>query len=769
MFWGEMKKLFGKRILQLLFLFALAANGVLGYISETANVDAVRADAAAYTALQRDIAALSDEEKAAYIEAGLADAELMQEIYTNEMFGADDEDYLKELYPDLDYDEAVKRYYAGDYLKYTDNFFSEKALYTEVGQELELCMSYSAYVQSTLDKTLSALKKIDDHDSYQFQNMAGIYLAFDGVKDVQTCYGPVRGIRMALENGTTDLWAILFLVMCCVMIISVEREKNLLLLAKSTRNGRGRLGVYKLLVLYISCLLAMLLHVENLLLGAGMYGLGDLSRSIQSVMGYQGCTLRVSVGLFIALVYAGRLLFYLMCVSVFYLICAVFSRSVWVYAVTAGLAAGCALLYFGISNTSWLVSLKLLLPFGILRMNEVLGVYRNLRIGTMAVSRINASFMVLLVLMLICAAASVLIFAGTKEKESKKAVPCWKISGKLRGISECHTGSMRHEAYKVFFSQHALIILLLAGGVIFLSFQPQTVPGDTEEIYYRDFVTAVCGPAEDVKDDYWKNMLERLDQAYAAAAAEENFQSISSLSAAQRALERVVSHAQYLGEKEGSWYLYDAAYLIITGGDSAAETTEQKNALFLIVLCVFCYTGMYAMDYQNDGIALLKSTRYGRGRLTKNKLLIGIGIGIVVYGMTWLPQLLYTFRTCQTAELLAPAYSMEHLSWLPKAVSIGGYLLLLGAVRLMGVFALMLLTCSVTTYFRSFIVSGCVALGISALPIALVLLGVHFMRYVLLTPVILGTVCFSGPAALAAGMVQCVAVICISMIRLKSA
>lgn len=765
MFFGELLKLFQKRMIQVLFFLVLAGNALLLYVNEYVNLSAMEPAADAYAMLQEELGKLEETEKQAYLEQELAVVNALDRIETETLLGSHNEQIWEGA--KVSYEEALNIYAEGIYPKYTSALFTDRALLNEVLEEMEACCGYTEYVQEILDKALSSLQKLEDQDSYQFHNLAGMYYAFENVKQVQNSYGPSKGVKLVLETLSTDLWALLFLLMCCVMCISVEREKNLLILAKSTRNGRGMLGICKLMSLWSCCLLAMCLYLENVFIAAQIYGLGDLSRSIQSVSGYQGCTLRVSVGTFLLLVFFGKLLYYVMCVTVMYLLCACFRKTVWVYAAAIVMAGFFGLLYTGISNTSYLIILKLLSPLGLMRTEEVLGAYKNMKLGDLAINRMTASFALMAGVILISGVLSVVIFACMKERETKKTgVGVLKISG-LPERMESHTGLLRHECYKVLISQHVLPALILSGAFMWLTFEPVRTDSTASENYYKSYMERVTGPEELIADTYWEELEQNYEELYAQAAVEEDRSLAYGIEDGLKVLQRVKTHAAYLKEHPGSWYLYDGAYRILTGDSDSMDRKELYAVLFLAAVCAFCYVGMYAADYQNDGIRLLKSTAYGRGKLTRVKFLIGVCIGLVVYALAWLPQLVFVIRAYGLSELAAPANSLEHLYWYKGWISIRMYLILLYAVRFAGVIILMLFAFAITTRFKSFIVSAFVLLGLTALPTGLAVLGVGYMRYVLLAPMLSGNDLLLNPLLLAVGAAQGCAILTYSVYQLS--
>jgi hypothetical protein len=751
---GEIQKLFQKRLIMILFIAVLAGNGLLVYL----NAQSGAVSAGAYKALQKDLAGMGDDEKNAYLQEQLEINDALSDIENEasnddlaQLLGVDSSFFYSS---ELDYQEMRALYQSGTYPRYTYSLYGDRQLLKEVSEELEQCLGYGDYVQHTMEQALNRLKKTEAGSSYQYLNLGGIYLAFEKMQSVQTSYGPVRGVRMVTENNTTDLWVFFFLLMCGVCCISTEREKNLLLLPKSTRNGRQRLGVCKLVTLLLCAVISMALYLENLGIAAALYGFGDLGRSIQSVQGFNGCTLQVSVGVFLLLLGLGKLLFYMAFAAFIYLLTAFFNQSLWVYGTLALAAGGAGLLYFRISSTSPYLAVKLCSPLGLLQTSDIFGQYKNLDIFGRAINRLPVSLGLMSGILLICGLAGVFVFAKKKERGHEQLrirIPFLKKAAEALEETVC---MLRHELYKVFVTQHVLLILIAAVLWTWYSFSAQRVQMDVQEQYYKQMVELVQGPAADVDEDYWQELAAQYESLKSEALEEDDYQREVAIQEAINAVGVMETWAAYLSEKKDSWYVYVSPYQLLIGSDYSVVNRELYGALLLVCVCVLCFTGINSADYQNDGIRLLRSTKNGRRSLKVHKIAIGVGIGIAVWAMTWLPGCIDVLRYYGRAGMEAPAYSLQECYWLPGWISIGGSLWLLYAVRLLGVLVLMLFTYAVTMRQKSFILSCGVTLFLTLLPVGLALLGVSWMRYVLLTPVLLGNPLLQSPALFTAGLVQ---------------
>lgn len=95
----------------------------------------------------------------------------------------------------------------------------------------------------------------------------------------------------------------------------------------------------------------ILLYSENLIISAFLYGLGDLSRPIQSLNGFIGCNLKINVAMYLAIFAFFNLQhFFHMCSS--FNGCCCHKNTISFYSISAGILITEGLLYSFIDSFS---------------------------------------------------------------------------------------------------------------------------------------------------------------------------------------------------------------------------------------------------------------------------------------------------------------------------------------------------------------------------------------------------------------------------------
>ncbi len=575
-------------------------------------------------------------------------------------------------------------------------------------------------------------------DTFEYRNLENTYYAYEDVKNVTYSFYKGRGAAWFLDGGITDILIIVGIFCLVAVSISLERDKNFLILLKTTYNGKSKLAINKLLVMIAGCVsLVILFFGENAVITEAVYGFGSLKRPIQSVPGMEYCPILVSLGQYILIFIAQKLLFYIMCGAFFSLLCFIFRKSIWVYLTTAVLTGCLILLNNRISFTSKLSDLKILNPLYYFNVTNIYSKYKGIKIANIPVSVVLTVNILTLIIIVGCFTTGIIIFSKQKNVNKERMIVAFKS-----GYKKQHTNAFLHECYKVFISKHLALILILAGVVIGFKYEPihETIDGEAG-YYYKYYMEKYEGK---YSDNTMKEIEEEIQKLETSVETETDESIIYASYMSIQALELIYEHGEYLEDKNNSWFLYDRGYNILIGGSISGFSVASGNAAVFAVLTILCITVILSVDYENGEICLINTTVVGKGRYLIYKLIIGGLISLYLWGISFLPELINTLSVYKTPAADAPAYSIEFLSEVPAWISIKGYIIMLYLFRLLCAFGIMLFIYAIVQKFRSYIISTCLATGAILIPILLYSIDVDFMKWVLFTPFLLGTAFFRG-------------------------
>ncbi|MGN0165838.1 MAG: hypothetical protein ACI39R_06615 [Lachnospiraceae bacterium] len=662
-------------------------------------------------------------------------------IYTDieEMSTGEQKQYIEELcvkYYTMQDDEHT----VGSAELYTENEKSEIALLSDVLEVTEECENYQEFLNGIKsDATLGiSMGLFADSDTYTYKNVQKTLKDFKDMFDISLVAGPIKGIFLATDCVTTDLLVIIFIMAAVAFLVLRERETAVLNLCKTVYNGRLPLGVVKAgVIVLVSILTVILFYGVNYLLGYAIYGMGDLSRPVQSVLSH--CVLKVSVEEYLFLYILGKCIAVMGIAMFFYLAATVCATAMQFYLVTVITTILASLGYYSLSATSNLVLLKYLNPVAFLDTNSVLGYYRNINIAGNPVTYLTLFCLVSMLSIFIFTYYGASLFADLKEAVLSEGS---RLSVRIIDRTGKRTGIFLHELYKCFIGGRVLVILVIYAIFTIISYKPvRESYYIMEDSIYNSYISILTGPWSDEKTSYVNNEVIRIEELekeketrLSEAETEEEAVRIEGFYdtelLAKSAVVELEAHTEYLETVNGDYYI-DTGYKLLTGYYTALNK-DAWLALLAVLVLIVCLSYIYSVEFAYGMNSLLKTTLNGRGRTMAYKLLIGMIIIVSVFLLTYVPVYYSVLKEFGIAGIHFKACSMSHLSSVPGSISVLLYLIIKNCLRIAGMIIMMAVIFVLSSKLKSFVSTILISVVLFATPIVLFIAEVPGAKYILL-------------------------------------
>ena len=568
--------------------------------------------------------------------------------------------------------------------------------------DVEKAAGYEDYLQSIADSAekYGRLSIFADGDEFSKRNVEKTAAVYASLPEIEPVPGKSRGVVMASRYNGSVMLGFIFVLYIVFLLVTREKEIGSLNLTMTTKHGHTRHGAVKLVICLIASVgISLALEAENWIISAFYYGLGNMSRPIQSIPEYQPCVFAISISGFMLITAAFRMLCVFMAATlVFYMACR--SRSL------PGLAGKLALvfgiegaLYYVVSGKSIWGLLKYINIYTGLDSQELLGNYMNLNLFGYPVwyLPVFTGFAVVIITVF-----SVFSLRAYEKMQSipgghKLKLPRLSVGTSLVFLQEC---------YRYFICERVLLILLAFAVVRVIIFSPvHETFAFQEDIYYKQYMLQLEGmysedkEAEIARED--KKFAEITEKATAVSAANDE-------TAHFKVLDKVREQARYLKEKQGA-FLYDQGYRILAGEDSGKEA-DILLALTSGLLMVICSVFMYGPDYQAGTDRMIRGTRRGRRYLFARREVIGTIVLLIIFGVTYIPYIFSVLNAYGTQGLDFPACSVHCLEWCPRCVTIRLYLIGQNLLRFIVLWTGMNLLWYISAKVRSMSYTFCVGL-----------------------------------------------------------
>lgn len=625
----ELEKIWGRRDFLFSMLALLCFN--LFLLWYTNQPDDITPPLSAYKIFQSEISQMTEQEKGNYMEAlkkTLDHMSVVDEVLTARQLSGEMGEYFvrqtMENNPGV-YVEYHVSFQKGDYLRFTDSFYQERALVYQLYGEWQKVSGYGAYLNSIQENRnlLSGIGIFAGQNGKNFssRNIEKSALDFASLTDTNICWMPETPFVSAIENIWTDLLIILSAFLFAGSLIFQEKEKKLFYVTRSTRRGICPCILGKLGALFFHCIfITLFLYGENLIFFGMTAGLGSvrgfLGASLQSLAGYMESSLSITIGQYIFLCLFTKAMALFSAASILTALCILGDYIFLPYAV-CGMGLGLSwMLYLLLPAGTKLAALKYINPAGILRTENLYGSYLNLDLFGYPVSRTLLSWLLLILLTGTGISLSLLFFRRGKNLSMGEKK---RITLPFRP----HVSVFRHECYKIMITGHSLVIIVLFG--LFLGYgelsREYTI--SPKEQYYQDMMLRLEGPLTPEKEEIILAEKARFQEAFeqislieaavsegtlSASAGEDLKSQWYTVTAFYPSFERVLQQYTQIQE-QGGRFLYDTGYLYLLGKQNKSFPVQ----LLLLSLCsIFAFGNCLPMEYESGAWRLLNSSRQGK-------------------------------------------------------------------------------------------------------------------------------------------------------------
>lgn len=663
---AELRKMWHSRFFLLAFAVLLGANLFLLWFGTGRTPGNV--PAAAYRTLEQALTGQRMDEMDTFLHGELHRAEALSHIDSilraEAWNGGKRDDMARQRYED-DFTQYGQVYEAGGFLRYGKTLAQEYRFLKTIVLEFEQVDGYEAFLDSiaTKAKQLSSISIFAESESgYDLANIEATARAFEGMRGTPIFYYPQKGLMTALDFAWTDVVAVFAMVLIATVLVRAERDNGLLALVRCTPAGRGKTAAAKLAAFGLSLAAVLLcLYGVNLAYCGGVYGLGPLSRTIQSVPSLMRSTWKLTVGQYVGCFLLTKWLAAFIC-GAWVMLAMLWARRLLSGALGALALIGANLLVRSvIPATSNLNVLKYANLVSLLRTNELLGGYRNLYWF--------ARPMPLLLVECVAAGLFGVLFVGAfyavfrRKYFTAARRRSWAMHRRrpLASTTPGHT-----EWFKLLVLQGGAVLLVLFAGL--QSYTAATTESyiDADEIYYRYYMKGVEGAPSQEKLAWLKEQNEEFRPIYQLNAAlsagkisGQEYQSMmiaySSLQQKMGVFGRVASQWKGLWDKPRTQMVYETGWLKLF---DMADTQDVQDALWAALLCALCFGGFFAMERQTGMVKVLGVTPLGREYTVRVKWRVTLAVCGILTVLSLLPRFWVVLRDYGLGAWAAPVYSM---------------------------------------------------------------------------------------------------------------
>lgn len=636
-----------------------------------------------------------------------------------------------------------------------DNYVMQ-LMYRNALYNLESITTYEDFlegIQTRADK-ITDISIFARKESFTYRSAMKTPPAYEHLKGNILQFGNSQTLTFATSRDFTDLFAVLLLFLVSTILVLYEKEKGLFSLLRSTKRGRIHLLGAKLAVLYtFGIIIYLILYSGNIIASYHLYGKMYGSRLIQSVEGFLGSTLQLSIVGYLILYSVTKILAYFFIGGLFVLICVIARTGVIIYGITVCFTILGYLLYRLIQNNSYLSIAKYVNIFSVLHTNEIYRNYLNINFFGYPINILHISAFLLipgnLIIFLLC----LFIFARHKNMSfsSSKVLEWLRNHIPFRNRISSHL--LGYEGYKIFIINKAFFIICVIGLLCYYNYQNYRMPYIQYDGLYKYYMKQVEGVLTPQTYEFMEEEQRRFDELRSEIAlVQSEFQSGNmNIVVYDHMMKRINQELQLeIGlvmlrnkvnelevyfdsdSKIKPWLVYDTGYLKLLG--IYPDNHFNISHLIFILGMITCIAPIYSIENTVGANHMIRPTLKGRKHSLLTRMTLGFFITLILFIIVYIPGIITILSNYGTSGIHAPMISLSGYHNFPLSLSINKFIGFLYGIRFLFAFIMMNVILGISYLSPNVTSAFVISSGLFVIPFVIALLGFSFVQAVFFNP-----------------------------------
>lgn len=523
-------------------------------------------------------------------------------------------------------------------------------------------------------------------DTFNYRSIMITPPAYENVQNVQPIFDISKGIKLATDNSFTDILCGFIVLFAVLSLMISDREEGMSELLFALKRGRSYLLFFKLIALAVTIFTAVLLiYTENFIVAGNIYGLGDLSRPIQSLNGFIGCNLKISVIQYLILYIFFKFIAIFAIGAVLSLIAVNTKNVISFYGISAVILILEGLLYTKIHPLSIYSIFRYINLISLTKVNEIFCNYKNINFWDYPVPLIPTSIGAVFVISAICTVLSVYLYAKKRNLEFKK------IAFKFRVGKENKVHSpLYYTFYKSLVMQKGIIVIIAFFAVAGFMSQSFVKKYDIADVYYQYYcenyegeITPELLESLDSETQKFADIQAQIDALHQSDSYSSELNELYKQLAPSMGFYLVQERIEQVKDINGVRIFYDTGYKRSFG--IAGYDDDMKYALAAMLMCVFLISSLIANDNKYRMSSVINSTASGRKSYVRRNIILASMYGLTAALLWVIP---YSFTILQyygRSGLSALISSITDFIDFPLNISVWQYVLMIILLRMISI------------------------------------------------------------------------------------
>lgn len=521
-------------------------------------------------------------------------------------------------------------------LEYSSENWQELCLVKDIKAEVESADSYNEYVDEVIDDAGKRLtvSGLFQENEFSNKNLKKTIEDYRNVSKKELTAQPQKGVLLILQSKVSDYLMLALILLITAFLIISEKESREAVMFATTVNGQEKTIKAKFMVLLIMiCCLYLIFYIENILTAQIVYGIGDTSRYIQSITEYKGCLHGITVSQFMAIIFSLKLMVFVIIAMLMIAVCYRMESGAKIVTFIGLFGAEEFIMHRYIPESSLLSPFKYINIISFMKIDKLLGKYVNINFAGYPV---NSSYVVIISMVIICVGLYVFFI-----KQWKVSCIAWNKKVHIKHIFD---GIYRRNMYfyemlRIGRKSRILVVFTAVAVLQIFRIQMYSYENEPDKVYFRTYMQYISGLSYTDQQKYVDNENQRYDRILNENVTEENRIEHGNNLLPYNAWQKVVGEydrISMLRESGADVQLtYSDGYEQLMGADSKLYVASY---VVLVILLILAFSGIYAIDYEENMNDLISVTYYGRRKIIYERTKYSAVTGIICFVMTYLPE-----------------------------------------------------------------------------------------------------------------------------------
>lgn len=615
--------------------------------------------------------------------------------------------------------------------QYAPEGFTDTQVLSEVFDRIDYIEEYQSNIQNVMDHAYANLSEFDalgiQENSYIVNYQRKVIECYENAKNhVKIGLEYTRGWDDYFSYDVVNIFIFFMVITVATAAFTEEKTSGFLQLLRCSKNGRTQTAIAKIsVVLILTFIIVFSFIIESWILILFTVGYSNPINAIQSFDMFLYCPYIITVGAYFWISFAVKMMTFFMIVSILLLV------SVFAYHYVTTFSVGLCLLGAGIVIN--VINISADNPLHIFNfLDAAAGTplferYRAYNIFDKTVGSVEFTAIMFIILTM-----AMLLFTILKYNFGSNGVNI-KILDRVyskvrdffckfsllyrRNTKQAYSLSLFvAEFYKTLISSPMwMIVVLLLATKCCINVNLYHPNESYSDRIYKEYMTILSGEMTDEKRQYLMEERNRIDTVLAKkddmqllyAKDEIPFDEYRSyLSEYNYAYSRnecfliVENHAAYIDnlekEEKQAWFLYDTGWKRLFSADT------DWTLYFVLVLL---FTSVFSKEFHGRSSSgnfaqIMRVTKNGRNKSLIHKYLSSCAICIVVSAVWYMVDVLSVYHSYEMPLLTAPIQSIEVMSAFMLNMTIGQFIVVFFAVKILADVIFTLLLCSLSALLR---------------------------------------------------------------------